>query len=159
MIGRRGNYLRHMVTLEPSYLLQKHFGISNSDKSKEFTVHMNLIESNQLEVSFTYKKSFPFIDFKALPLEISDLVHSYISGYICIKANILYTTEYPFKQPIWKLVDVEHNVSTHINLKDYYEYLIKKHNEQYLIDWSPAINFDTDILDFIQKINHFEYIV
>jgi len=159
MIGNRGNYLRHMVTLNPEVLLQKYFGISNTDKSKEFALHMSLIETNLLEVSFTYKKLFPFIDFRALPLEISDLIHSYTSGYICIKANILYTSEYPFRQPIWKLIDVEHNVSSYINLKEYYEYLIKKHNEQYLIDWSPAINFNTDILDFIQKINHFEYIV
>jgi hypothetical protein len=141
MIGPRGNYLRRMVTLEPEFLLQKHFGIVNIDKTREFTVHMNLVKSNELEVSFTYKKTFPFIDFKVLPIEISDIVHSYTSGYICIKANILYTSEYPFKQPIWKLINVDHNVQSNINLTEYYEYLIKKHNDQYLIDWSPAINF------------------
>ena len=31
-------------------------------------------------------------------------------------------------------------------------------NNEHISDWSPSIQIEKDILEFIQKINHFEYI-
>lgn len=159
MESPRARFLKRMVALPPEVLLEKHFGIVNTNPSKNISTHIQFLRPNELELNITYEKIYPFMDFGKLPPELSTVIHSYTTGRLSIIINILYTSEYPFRPPIWSLIDVKHNTKSSINLKDYYSYLIGNHNEQYSNDWSPAINYDIDILDFIQKINHFEYIV
>lgn len=160
MESPRVRFLKRMVDLPPEVLLEKHFGIVNTNPNKQFSTYIQFLQPNELELNITYEKIYPFMDFEKLPPELSSVIHSYTTGRLSITASILYTSEYPFRPPIWSLIDVKHNtINTSLNLKDYYSYLIDNHNEQYSNDWSPAINYDIDILDFIQKINHFEYIV
>jgi len=159
MQSPRARFLKRMVDLPPDVLLEKHFGIVNTNPNRQFLIHIQLLQPNELKINITYEKIYPFMDFGKLPPELSSLIHSYRKDRISIMINILYTAEYPFKPPIWSLLDVKHNIKSPIDLSEYYSYLIGNHNEQYGIDWSPAINYDIDILNFIQKINHFEYIV
>jgi hypothetical protein len=51
---------------------------------------------------------------------------------------------------------VKHSLK--INLYEYYKYIVDSHNEIMKHSWSPAIKIDVDILYFILKINHFEYL-
>ena len=43
-------------------------------------------------------------------------------------------------------------------MSDYIEHIIKTHNDMYKLDWSPAISVEHDILNFIERLNIFEYI-
>jgi hypothetical protein len=95
-----------------------------------------------------------------LPKELSRIISEYLPTKITICIEILFPNNYPFIQPTYSLMNVEHNVpNLPINLKDYCEYIVDNHNAQYKHYWSPAIEIDKDILDFVRKINHFEYLV
>lgn len=76
-----------------------------------------------------------------------------------LKCSIHYTRYYPLEPPIWVLDEciIKEDILS-IDLKEYYNYIVLKHNLQYSTCWSPIIYLEIDILEFIQKINHFEYI-
>lgn len=76
-----------------------------------------------------------------------------------LKCSIHYPPSYPLESPLWILDEciIKDDVSS-IDLKEYYNYIVLKHNLQYSRIWSPIIYLEIDILEFIQKINHFEYI-
>jgi len=76
-----------------------------------------------------------------------------------LKCSIHYPQSYPLAPPLWVLDEciIKDDVSS-IDLKEYYNYIVSKHNLQYSRLWSPVIYLEIDILEFIQKINHFEYI-
>lgn len=73
--------------------------------------------------------------------------------------NIHYGIDYPFKPPFWSLENVDYNIDIYINLFDYYARIINFHNIINKKYWSPAIDIHIDMLDLIQKINHFEYML
>ena len=106
-----------------------------------------------------FKEVNNVINIKCLPMDIIHKISSYLNCYLKIKTKIVYPQDYPFQPPQWTLVCVKHNIETKINLKDYYEYLVETHNNSYLVDWSPAIHINIDILEFIRRINHFDYLL
>jgi len=99
------------------------------------------------------------INIESLPMDIICNISSYLNCYLTIKTKIVYPPDYPFVAPQWSLVCVQHNMVSRLNLKEYYEYLVETHNNQYQVDWSPSIHVDKDILDFIRRINHFDYLI
>ena len=76
-----------------------------------------------------------------------------------LDCTITYPETYPFCPPVWTLLKIiiKEDIQS-IDLKEYYENIVSNHNIQYAFNWSPLIRLEKDILDFIQKINHFEYI-
>jgi hypothetical protein len=90
---------------------------------------------------------------------INDIIATYATDIINIKIKINHYDDYPFKFPVWNLTTLLYNIKYPLNLRDYYKYIIDNHNNRYKTDWSPAIGVEKDILEFISKINHFDYLI
>ena len=63
-------------------------------------------------------------------------------------------------QPVWLLQNIKQNVKVQqlVDINEYYSNIINIHNKQNAESWSPATKIETDIVEFIRKINHFEYL-
>jgi hypothetical protein len=145
------------ITLFQNYSFEEYFGIVNTN---ETYLKMNLfIQENEFIFTINFQKYYKCYDILELPIEISRLIASYNRDIITIKIKILLTDDYPFTRPVWVLDSVEGNINTQLNLTEYYEYIVENHNNMYELDWSPAISIDKDILEFVQKINHFDYVL
>ena len=108
-------------------------------------------------VHFQSQNPCPTLD---IPDDLQRMIDSYNHNYIRITLHIEFPESYPFKPQIWHLVDVEHNLCISYNLREYYDRITKNHNEQYAaICWSPAIDIQHDILYFIERIHHFDYVL
>ena len=136
--------------------LEKYFGLE-TDKYKKFRIKFTRKEQQKMEliINFTQYYYYYFVD---LPKEISNIIFTYLFDYINIHLEIAYSTSYPFVAPFWSLISVHHNISyPPVNLEDYYKYIIDNTNQDNTR--SPITYFEKDILEFIVKINHFEYIL
>jgi ubiquitin-protein ligase len=138
--------------------LQDYYGLKN-DNNNKFTINYNRTEKNNLKLDIYFEKarSYDFID---LPYEISNIISGLAATFIKIQLEIIFPENYPLCVPLLSFINIEHNISNSvINLELYYKYIIDNHNELYKKEWSPAIDISKMILDFIQKINHFEYLL
>lgn len=157
--GRRVNDFTNIINLHGS--LEKYFGITN-ENGTEFKTKINiqtLDGFNQFEINLDIIiiNNNKIYKFNNIPLEINSFIASYYTpNYIHLKIQIKSVEDYPFNPPIWKIMDVKHSLK--INLYEYYKYIVYMHNEIMKHSWSPAIKIDVDILYFILKINHFEYL-
>jgi hypothetical protein len=137
--------------------LKEYFGIIDTPQR---IVNINATHNNEAVIcTVSFKEVNKMINIRCLPMDIICKISSYLNCYLTIKTKIIYPQDYPFEPPQWSLVCVKHNIESRMNLKEYYEYLVETHNNKYTIDWSPAIHIDIDILDFISKINHFDYLL
>ncbi len=137
--------------------LKEYFGIIDTPQR---VVNINATHNNEAVIcTVSFKEVNKMINIRCLPMDIICKISSYLNCYLTIKTKIVYPQDYPFEPPQWSLVCVKHNIESRIKLKEYYEYLVETHNNKYSIDWSPAIHIDIDILDFISKINHFDYLL
>jgi hypothetical protein len=137
--------------------LKEYFGIIDTPQR---IVNINATHNNEAVIcTVSFKEVNKMINIRCLPMDIICKISSYLNCYLTIKTKIIYPQDYPFEPPQWSLVCVKHNIESRMNLKEYYEYLVETHNNKYSIDWSPAIHIDIDILDFISKINHFDYLI
>lgn len=154
--------------------IEDYFGVKSIPNTH---LKFNIIKYNN-EILFTIKyiKKNTLYKFD-LPLELNSLIASYTDDYIIIKIRISYGKDYPFKQPIWSLFNVDTNIHNPVlDLKQYYRYLVDLQNDQYQSfivanfvnnnymytkydQWSPAITIDKELISFITRINHFEYII
>jgi hypothetical protein len=142
--------------------LHEYFGIP-STKEDKISISLKIKETDKtiyLQIIYSHD-GFNLNDHNILelPSEINNIIHSYLSCYIEINTNILYIDTYPFSPPQWNLLSVINKSSSRINLHEYYEYIVKCHNSQYSINWSPAIIIEKDILFFITRINLFQEIL
>ena len=142
--------------------LDEYFNISNTKETKiKISAITNESENNVLlKIKFINE---PFTlnetNIRQLPKEINKIIASYIPSYIEINTIIHYLEHYPFNPPTWNLTSVIDKSSSSINLQEYYQYIVNCHNHQYQLSWSPAIWIEHDILNFIERINHFEQII
>ena len=136
---------------------------------KTSNLFFNLVINNEkpipeLEFIVNFKSKQLCYNFPKLPINIISIIASYSYSFISIETRIYFPNNYPFDPPIWRLVNVKTNINTSIDLRSYYKYIVNNHNEIYKYkkknkyNYSPAITIDADLLYFIQRINHFEYI-
>jgi len=99
------------------------------------------------------------IFFQSLPDDINYVINSYLCFHIDLKFNIAYPLNYPMRLPIWNLTHIDHNIhfTIDLNLQKYYRKIVDNHNNSYN-NSSQTQTIDADILNFIVKINHFDYI-
>jgi hypothetical protein len=134
--------------------LDKYFGLQhNYDKFDILPTRTN----DKIELLIRVEKKY-YYDFGSLPTDMSRVISEYLSKFIYICVEITFPYDYPFKPPKYALLYTKHNLNVPINLENYYKGIVINHNLQYKRDWSPAIEIVKDILDFIRKINHFEYL-
>jgi hypothetical protein len=105
-------------------------------------------------------KSENIYNFNNLPIEIIREIQEYGKHFIDMEIDIYFPNKYPFIRPLWCLKNIIHNIKLEqpINIKNYYYNIINNHNNQNKKYWSPANEIEKDILGFIIKINHFEYL-
>ena len=139
---------------------------SNNDNNDKEKIHCHTdlnVNINDNVISFEihfFKNSHQLYNIFQLPDEINkEIYHFYNSEYLKIKVKIYYSEKFPFKPPKWEFIDLKHNIDIHINLIDYYTEIVSFHNNINNNDWSPAMDIHHDILNFIQKINHFDYML
>ena len=137
--------------------LEKYFGIVNKNKLVFNIFH----HENEILLFIKFRAPYKCYDIVELPIDISRLIASYNEHFINIQIKISFPHDYPFTEPTWILLDVEDNIVSTINLFEYFTYMVDNHNNQYKRDfnWSPIIEVEKDVLEFIQKINHFDYIL
>lgn len=142
--------------------IENYFDINNNTKNDEEKVNFCAVISQTtiiFEVFFS-KNINKIYNIFQLPDEINREISDYYNtDYLTVKMEISYSEEYPFKPPIWHFVHVKHNIDIPIDLINYYTNIVYFHNSINNKQWSPAIDIHHDILDFIQKINHFDYML
>jgi hypothetical protein len=148
--------LSRFITHMENSSMEKYFGIVCKPGTKlQISIQK---EETTLILHIRFIKTYSF-DIMNLPSEINNIILSYTSEYIDISLDITYLGRYPFVQPIWYLSNVLTNIVEPLDLTEYYKYIVNNHNEGYKTGWSPAIDIEKDILYFITKINHFDYII
>ena len=92
-----------------------------------------------------------------LPPEINSMISAYLPSYLILNIRIDFPPNYPFDSPIWSLIDcADHLVSSLQHAEEYYKYIINTHNTSNILNWSPAVKIDNDILVFMVRCNHFD---
>ena len=147
---------RFMDRLHFSQTIRDYFNIKNG-KNDNFNFIIKKY-GKALLFNISFRKKY-FYKIENLPIEINALILSFCEDQINIKIHITYEDDYPFSYPIWHLISVDHNICTLLNLEEYYDYMVANHNSAYKKNWSPAIDIDIDILDFIRKILHFDFVL
>jgi hypothetical protein len=117
--------------------------------------------TNELTVTILYKNKQPQLFFQGVPTEVNDIIHSFCGDVIEIRAKLTCPKYFPFQSPIWQIIKVKHNLYNRgiIDLEEYYAYVVECVNRSNDINWSSAYGFETEILRFFTRINHFESIV
>lgn len=157
--GRRVNDFTNIINLHGS--LEKYFGITN-ENGTEFKTKINIqtldgFNQFELNLDIIIINNYKIYNLNNLPLDINSLIASYYTpNYIHLKIQITSPEDYPFNPPIWKIMGVKHSLK--MNLYEYYKYIVDSHHKIMKRNWSPAIKIEADILYFITKINHFEYL-
>ena len=137
-----------------NYSIAEYFGIK--DQNLKFKL-LKKNDKNELFFNIYYLKPQQKIDFKNVPQEISNIINSYLNDYINIKFKIQFDNDYPFHPPSWSLLSFSSNIIIGVNLSDIYHHILNCHNNQIERDWSPATDIEKDIIDFIRKINIFDF--
>ena len=97
-----------------------------------------------ISVDFSEKKKYEEIYIKLeVPIEINCHILSYLHHYSYGKYQIIIPNDYPFKPPIWLLIEFN-------NVK--YKKAEMYQNAQYRNSWEPSISFEKDILYMIESI-------
>lgn len=151
--------------------IENYFGIStaNENKSKLMVTFERQGNTNLCFLNIRYFTKLEPFNISGLPLSVCSHILSYASNTIQLKFKIMFPSTYPFTPPIWKLEEEQDtmSLSPEYNLRKYYDDIAIQHNEGYLrktrvdelnreTNWSPAIGIDSDILYFLEKINHFD---
>jgi hypothetical protein len=163
---RRWNRFQQLLN---NTTIETYFGIIPQKNDKiSFTMEkdpndMFCILTAKYTTQNTPKKVFVFTK---LPQEICKLISEYTCNIntIELKFKITFCNMYPFEAPVWSLIE-EKNDMTHLPkgfvLKEYYQDLAERHNSHYNtwgFNWSPSITICTDVLLFIERLHHFDFI-
>ena len=114
----------------------------------------------KITLHIQFSKNENIYNFNNLPIEIIRQIQEYGNHFIDMKIDIYFSNQYPFVQPLWCLKKIKHNIKLEqpLSIKEYYSNIINNHNNQNKKCWSAATKIETDIVEFIRKINHFEYL-
>jgi hypothetical protein len=155
-------YLKFISNLKGKSL-QDYFDIkieqfNSSDYKLKFT--MNKVDEDIL-LNVLFIKKCTLFNF-TLPIELIRIINSYANDKIDITFKITFPRSYPFTPPYWMLIRLNHNfvIEQPLSIEEHYKFIIKTHNfYNNKKIWSPATDIEKDILLFISRINHFEYLL
>jgi len=151
------NRFKRFENIYQKQSLVKYFGLKHNYDVFEIVPQKK--DMNKIELHIQVVKKH-YHDFKYLPSDISHIISEYLPEYISICVEITFPPDYPFKPPIYTLLSTKSNlVNFYLSIDRYYDSIVEKHNLQYKREWSPAIDIEKDILYFICRINHFEYML
>jgi hypothetical protein len=112
------------------------------------------------EVNIVYDKKQDVFEFPLLPPEINKKINDYTKCHINITLNVNDAVNFPFTAPIWSIKELQYdfNFYTHMNIKEYYEYVVNLHNSNNKHWCCGMQHINTDLLNFIMIVNTFEYL-
>jgi hypothetical protein len=115
-----------------------------------------------LGLNITYTTPGFYANIANLPVEICDSIFAFSCQVLELKVQITFMKTYPFEAPFWTLTEVKNTIPKanlpypKYELSDYYQNVIDMHNKNNRTgNWSPAIDIEKDVLNFIRKIHHF----
>ena len=130
--------------------IEEYFNVNSNIK---FRLRKNKDKERSCLFSFKYEEK-PFIySITELPQDINRYIKTYIKRKYYVNFELLFPMDYPFKPPQWVL-------NTLINNKELNERLsciLKIHNYKYLLDWSPWIMIEKDILLMVESLIQINY--
>ena len=129
---------------------------------KDLTITFNPCD-NFYEIIIVYDRKSNIFEFPSLSYELNKKINDYTKCNINITLKINNVEHFPFQPPIWSLENIEYFIPSgiHINIEEYYEYLVNLHNENYKINksWVPRMqHVNSDLLNFIIIANTFDYL-
>lgn len=154
-LKHRLNRLYSIMDVTP---LEKYYGLeTNSNEKITFSVLSVNTEEKEIILTISFTQTPSIYNFENLPLEVIRDITSYNYHFVHLKIKIKFPDGYPFIAPVWNLLEIRNKLNTHVNVKEYYEYIIENHNRQNSNNWTPITYIEKDILMFLLRINHFEY--
>jgi ubiquitin-protein ligase len=137
--------------------LVKYFGLKHNYDVFEIVPQKTDMDKLSLHVQVVKNH---YHHFNHLPSDINNVISEYLQEYITICFEITFPYDYPFKPPIYTLVSTKSNlVHFPLSIDGYYASIVERHNLQYAREWTPAMDIEKDVLYFICRINHFEYLL
>ena len=121
-----------------------------------FQVPMKIItkypDVTNITCRFSEKKKYEELYIKLeSPIELNSLILSYLHNTSFGEYQIIIPNDYPFKPPIWILINT--NETNPSNSSNKYKRAELYQNAQYRYSWEPSISFEKDILYMIESIN------
>lgn len=121
-----------------------------------FQVPMKIIikhpDMTNITCKFLQKKQYNELYIKLdLPFELNCLILSYLYYYSYGEYKIIVPNDYPFKPPLWVLIDT--NEPYKPNIYNKYKKAEIYHNIEYRNSWETSISFEKDILYMIEQLN------
>ena len=162
---RVNKLIRNNGSLTNYYCIpQPNMGYYNINHS--FIMTNDLVDSSIVEIKYLLVNESSIIkylliinNYIGLPIELNQIIAEYIltKRYLDLKVRISYPETYPFNPPHMSLMFVKSNMFNVSNIKEYFEYLINNHNQQFnnRVNWSAILHIDKNILHFLVMINKF----
>lgn len=150
--------------MSTKWILKMYNELKNEETKHHSLQAFYSIPDKRLQISF-YQQTDCIIIFKITfeRMFLSNVLHNNIDKYSLININqfandtvnimlrVKYPKDFPFKPPIWHLIDYSDNICSD-DISIYYNYIIHQHNEKYNIYWSPVITLRIDFLILLIKI-------
>jgi hypothetical protein len=155
MANRIGRMYNRFMNNISSTTICKYFGLLDKNLDIQLTS-----KDNYFLLHFNYTKKIKYISFRNLPEDINREIYSFLNpAYIHVTYKVLFGNNYPIDPPIWSLYSIDYKctLSYNVNIPEYYNYIIQKHNNINDRDWSLAIDLEKDCLTLIVLLNHFHY--
>ena len=147
-MNRLNNLYTEFVNTTKNVKIAEYFQIEDSEFSIERmdakTFHFTSLYKSKINVNLILILNL----YLELPKELVSHIKSFLIKKENVKFEIVYPSDYPFKPPIWKLLETKDDPSK-------YNKIIHIQNHSYEKEWSPAITFEKDILYIIQHLVYF----
>jgi len=109
-------------------------------------------------INIYYYNFGTYFEFPNLPPEINNYIYNFTQTLVNLNIKVDPPLNYPFEPVIWSLLNIKSKSSSHIDITEYFKYIISLHNERYINDWSAVIYFEKDLLLFLELIKGLEYL-
>ena len=130
--------------------IEEYFNINSNIK---FILKKNKDKERSCLFSFKYEEN-PFIySIFELPQDINRYIKTYIKKRYDVQFELLFPMDYPFKPPHWVLNTTINNKK----LDKQISIILKIHNYKYLLDWSPWLMIEKDILLMVESLIQINY--
>lgn len=149
--------------------LAKYYCLSQPNIGKytinhSFTMIDDLVDTSVIDIQYISVDELSIIkyliimtNYIGLPIELNPIIANYIltKKYLNLKVRITYPESYPFDPPQWSLISAKSNMFNVINVREYFQYLVDIHNEQFndRRNWSAILHIDKNVLHFLVMIN------
>lgn len=131
----------------------------SAEDTNALTISMQNILYNRIEFNISYK-SHPYkpCDFDVLPIELNEIIDSFLDERITLDIAIFIPLCYPFRPSNIVLTHIHCNEKIYASLQSLYCHRIKSYNEALNRQWTPIMTFDKQMLYITSLFSDFEHI-